>query len=416
MFATNPLGVVILLIDLDLIGKLRNVRHVDLHRAVAQCFHELVVLKLAILRFVRMADNHFVDVGLRELLRLDFMFLACAEQVVQERDFEFQNFDELDDAAVRNIELAVEIERPGIRVRTVDRDLAIVDVAREFGRVLVLFILRLEGSNADPVFFGEHQSANFHVIHDLEPVAFVAAHQLSIHLPACGAEVAFDLDREVRVAAVAHELVDQLAALIRRNQMQRLFAHRTRQFVVDERKNFLLDIVRDIRPRKRVHRAFRPLGVFFEALLEEAHDRTLRAADRPVQQDDAMFGAVIPGGRLEDVDQMIKALIDSIDGVAPIVTVVAEEAVSSDLLFVFEVVVHPVGEDHVVNPLERIPRDPRIFLNQFEVVLKRALPIEFLVFLRALQVRHGAENIYGLCLVMHTFHLVFLPAKKKDRK
>ena len=194
-----------------------------------------------------MADDDFVDIGLRELLRFDLVFLAGAEQVVQERDFEFQDFDEFNDAAVGDIEFAVEIERARIGVGAVDGDLAIVDVARQFGGILVLFVFRLEGADAVPVFFGKHQPANLHVIHDLEPVAFVAARQLAIHLAAGGAEIAFDLDRIVRIAAVAHQFLDELAALIGRNQVQRIFAHRARQFVVDEREHFFLDVVRDVR-------------------------------------------------------------------------------------------------------------------------------------------------------------------------
>ena len=188
-------GVVILLVDLDLIRQFRDVRNIDLHRAVAQRFHELVVLELAIFGLVGVADDDFVDIGLREFLRLDLVFLAGAEQIVQERDLELQDFDELDDAAVGDVELAVEVERASVGVRTVDGDLAIVDVAREFGRILVLFVFRLERADTDTVFFRKHQAANLDVIHDLEPVAFVAARQLTIHLAARRAEIAFDLDR-----------------------------------------------------------------------------------------------------------------------------------------------------------------------------------------------------------------------------
>ena len=134
-------------------SSLRDVRDIDFHGAVAQRFHELVVLKLPVFRLVGMSDDDFVDIGLRELLRFDLVFLACAEQVVEECDFQFQDFDELDDAAVGDIEFAVEVERAGIGIGTVDGDLAIVDVAGEFGRVLILFVLRLEGADADAVLF-----------------------------------------------------------------------------------------------------------------------------------------------------------------------------------------------------------------------------------------------------------------------
>ena len=61
-------------------------------------FHELVVLQPAILRLVRVPDDHLVDVGLGELLRLDLVLLAGAEQVVEERHVELEHFDELDQA------------------------------------------------------------------------------------------------------------------------------------------------------------------------------------------------------------------------------------------------------------------------------------------------------------------------------
>ena len=54
--------------------------------------------------------------GLGELLRLDHVLLRRAEQVVQERDVELEHFDELDDAAVGDVQLAVEVERARIGV------------------------------------------------------------------------------------------------------------------------------------------------------------------------------------------------------------------------------------------------------------------------------------------------------------
>jgi hypothetical protein len=152
VLAANAVRVELLLVDLLLLGELGDVRDVDLHRAVAQGFHELVVLELLELGFVGVADDHFVDVGLRELLRLDLVLLRCAEQVVEERDVELQHFDELDDAAVGDVELAIEVERARVGVRAVLGDLPVVDVAGELGRVLVLLVLGLEGADADRSF------------------------------------------------------------------------------------------------------------------------------------------------------------------------------------------------------------------------------------------------------------------------
>ena len=79
------------------------------------------------------------------------MLLGCPQQVVEECDVEFEDLDELQDAAVGDIKLTVEVERAGIGVRTVYSDLPIVDVTGQLGRVLVLFVLRLEGTDADAI-------------------------------------------------------------------------------------------------------------------------------------------------------------------------------------------------------------------------------------------------------------------------
>ena len=141
----------VLLVDLDLLVQLRDVRDVDLDRAVAEGLHELVVQELLVLGLVRVAEDDLVDVGLRELLRLDLVLLRRAEQVVEEGDVELQHLDELDDAAVRDVELAVEVERARVGVGAVLGDLPVVDVAGELGRVLVLLVLRLERADADAI-------------------------------------------------------------------------------------------------------------------------------------------------------------------------------------------------------------------------------------------------------------------------
>ncbi len=118
-----------------------------------------------------MADDHRVDVGLGELLRLDLVLLRRAEQVVQEGHVELEHFDELDHAPVGDVELAVEIERPRIALAAELGDLAVVDVAGELGRVLVLFVLRLERADADAVLFRENQPLDDDLVDDLGPVA-----------------------------------------------------------------------------------------------------------------------------------------------------------------------------------------------------------------------------------------------------
>ena len=64
------------------------------------------------------------------------------------------------DAAVGDVELAVEVEGARIGVGAVLGDLPVVDVAGELGGVLVLLVLGLEGADADAVLLGEDQAAH----------------------------------------------------------------------------------------------------------------------------------------------------------------------------------------------------------------------------------------------------------------
>ena len=109
-----------------------------------------------------------------------------------------------------------------------------------------------------------------------------------------------------------------------------------------------------------------------------------------MEQDDAPLRAVISRSRLEDIDKMREALVDSINRVASVVGIVPEEAIAGRLLLVLDVLFHSVREDHVVDPLEGVSRHPRTLLNELEIVFKRPFPIQLLVFLRVLQARDRA--------------------------
>ena len=156
--ALDLLGAEILEINLDLIVEPDVVRHVDLDGAVAERLHHFVALELLVFRLVGVAEDHFVDVGLGEFLGLDQVFLAGAQQIVEKRHIELEHFDEFDDAAIGDIQFAVEVEGAGIGIGAVLGDFAVVDVAGELGAVLVFFVLGLERADAAAVFFRQDQA------------------------------------------------------------------------------------------------------------------------------------------------------------------------------------------------------------------------------------------------------------------
>ncbi len=148
------------------------------------------------------------------------------EQVVEEGDVELEDLDEFDDAAIGDVELAVEIEGAGVALGAVLGDLAIVDVAGQLGGVLVLLVLGLEGADADAVLLGKDQPADADVLDDAGPVAAVAFHPLVEHLAAERAEVALDHDVEaVGILALVQQRHD-LGAMLLGDQVERLLVHR----------------------------------------------------------------------------------------------------------------------------------------------------------------------------------------------
>jgi hypothetical protein len=261
-------------------------------------------------------EDDLVDVGLGELLGLDLVLLAGAQEVVEEGDVELQDLDELDDAAVGDVELAVEVECPGVALGAVLGDLAVVDVAGELGGVLVLLILGLERADADAVLLGEHEPADADVAQDLGPVTVVALHALVEHLAAVGAEVS--LDRDVIGVALdvggvccgGHvvELLEHRRAELVGDQVERLLVHRA----VGVR---LTAVERLLAPAVGIERPLVGPRVELQPLLEEPGDRALGAAHRPVQEQHPPLRPVAVRGTLQDIDQVHQGAIEAEDGV-----------------------------------------------------------------------------------------------------
>jgi hypothetical protein len=243
-------------------------------------------------------DDHLVDVGLSELLGLDLVLLRRAQQVVEERHVELEHLDELDHAAIGDVELAVEVERPRIAVAAVLGDLAVVDVAGELG---------------ESWFFS---SLGWNVPMPLRSV------------------LVFDL------------------------------------------------------PGEGVERAVFQRGIVFQAFLEQAGDGAFRGPHRPVEQQDALLGAVAVSGGAEEIDQVHQRLVQPEDGVGAVVDRVGEEMIAHVVLAANRVALGAEVQNHIVKPLERVARHRWVFRNQVEIIPEIPLPV---LLLEAAHV-HVARN------------------------
>src|SRR5690606_5031919 len=293
---------------------------------------------------------------------------------VEEGDVELEDLDELDDAAVRDVELAVEVEGARIGVGAVLGDLAGVDVTRELGGVLVLLVLGLEGTDADAVLLREDEALDPDVLDDPGPVALVLLHELAEDEAAGRAEAAGIRNLKAGLGRAELAVVPRTPFL--GDEVERLFVHGARHDLLVHRAVGPLLVEH---PVEGVEGAFRRLGIRLQALLQQAGDGRLGGADRPVQEDDASFGAVALGGSLEDVDELHQGNVEPVDGVLAAVGLVQEEVVPDELLLVVDVFGFPMGNVHVVQPLESRTSDLGVLLDDAEVVLEGTLPVQLLI-------------------------------------
>src|SRR5262249_15133695 len=107
---------------------------------------------------------------------------------------ELEDFYEFHQTAIRDIQLAVEIKAARVAVSAVFGNLAIVDVAREFGGVLIFFILGLEGADSDTVLFRQDETIDLNFLEHAIPVAVIFRQSFVEHLAAEGTQITFDGD------------------------------------------------------------------------------------------------------------------------------------------------------------------------------------------------------------------------------
>ena len=360
----------ILLVDLDLVIELDVVGHVDLDGAVTERLHHFIALKLLVFRLIGVAEDHFVDIGLGELLGLDQVFLAGAEQVVEECDVQLEHFDEFDDAAVGDVQLAVEVEGAGVGVGAILGDLAIIDVAGQFRAVLVLFVLGLEGADATAVLLGEDEPLDLDVLDDFLPLAVVHVHQIGEDFAAEGADLAV----EANLSAVGQLLIDgfqDLLAGLARYEQQRLFVHGAFEIMLS------LITIGQARQTPGIGVALSDVGaaVILKTLLEQSGDGRFAGSDGTMQQEDALLGAVALRGRLEEVHQLHQRAFQPEDGVRAFFERVGKEVVPGVLLLELGVRLGTVGEDHVINALESVARDIGCLGDNVQVLRERAFPV-----------------------------------------
>src|SRR5437879_8462389 len=97
-----------LLVDLNFIGDAQVVRNLGQNDTVLQSFRLLVTYKGLEFMLISMTDNHFIGVDHAKAPRFDVLFLTECEQHIEELFIRFEHFTEFHDAAISNIEFAIE--------------------------------------------------------------------------------------------------------------------------------------------------------------------------------------------------------------------------------------------------------------------------------------------------------------------
>src|SRR5581483_7848754 len=255
-----------LLVDPDLLRDAQVVGDPDDDDPVLQRLGALVGDERLVLGLVRVRDDDLVGVDHREAARLDALFLRERQERVEELLVALQHLDELHQAAVGDVELAVEAVGARVGLDAVLADRREVDRPGQLGDVLALRVGGGERADAATVLLREDDPLDRHRL--------VAAVELLLQAqPADRAEVALDIDAVLLLDLGPEHVGDEV---------ERLLVH-----------GAALD---------RVHGAVVGTRIPLEPALEERDDRRLSAADRPHEQQDALAHLEAARGGAEVLD------------------------------------------------------------------------------------------------------------------
>ena len=312
-----------LLGDSEIIGEFDDEDSVD-HRLVLFVGEVGVVLIL-----VGVRDDRYIAVDECEAARLNRLLSCHCVQFVEETFLRLQHLDELHDSAISDIEFAVEVVGARVGLLPELRERLNIDAARQLRDVLTLRIRRLESADAHAVLLGEKDSLDWSLVDIAFPLRFkpVSAHR---------AEVAFDVDAEVRLEISPH-LVG--------NEVQRFLVHWA-----------ALD---------GVARARFGFAVELQPLFDERDKGGFAAADWPHKHQDSFADVESTGGGVQVLfHKLLKRALQS-------VKVVKEKFVLAGAVRIFLVArLH----NHVVEARVGEVRHLRSFGHDFKVVRERSLP------------------------------------------
>ena len=116
MFTLDRAPVKVTLVDVYLVAEAGDIGDIDLDGAVTQGFHILIGQQLAIFRLVGVADDHLVDIGLGEFLRLDLVLLRGGQQIVEEGHIKLKQLNKFDHTTVGDVQLAVKVKGPWVGI------------------------------------------------------------------------------------------------------------------------------------------------------------------------------------------------------------------------------------------------------------------------------------------------------------
>src|SRR5271155_1444864 len=274
-----------LLVDLHLFRQAQVVRHFDDDDTIENRFVGVIGLELLPFGLVRMRHDAGIDVDHAVAAgRGNNFLLRRRDHRVQVFGFVLENFDELDDTAVADVERAVEFEHARVALGVL---IELRDVFRsnQHRGVLVIRIDRRHYADADAIALGE--------VARRDRKFFVAIVELGLEaIAADGAEVALDMHAE-------HLL--EFAPQMPRHQVQRLLDHRASFDRVDE--SDLLEPALDALDQRTLARADGAHQVEDLAALFALERRRVKVADD--LRDGALDAEEFVGEEIEDLERLI---------------------------------------------------------------------------------------------------------------